>query len=28
MVHAQFEGQPVIVASLYRAPIHNVRRYR
>lgn len=28
MVHAQFEGQPVIVESLYRAPIHNVRRYR
>jgi cell wall-associated NlpC family hydrolase len=28
MVHAQFEGQPVVVASLYRAPIHNVRRYR
>ena len=28
MVHAQFEGQPVIVASLYRTPIHNVRRYR
>ena len=27
MVHAQFEGQPVIVESLYRAPIHNVRRY-
>lgn len=28
MVHAQFEGAPVIVESLYRAPIHNVRRYR
>lgn len=28
MVHAQFDGQPVVVASLYRAPIHNVRRYR
>jgi cell wall-associated NlpC family hydrolase len=28
MVHAQFDGQPVIVASLFRAPIHNVRRYR
>ena len=28
MVHAQFDGQPVIIASLFRAPIHNVRRYR
>jgi cell wall-associated NlpC family hydrolase len=28
MVHAQFDGQPVVIASLYRAPIHSVRRYR
>lgn len=28
MVHAQFEGLPVIVESLRGAPIHNVRRYR
>ncbi|MBU3750411.1 MAG: NlpC/P60 family protein [Mycobacterium sp.] len=28
MVHAQFEGQPVVVESLFRAPIHNVRRYQ
>lgn len=27
MIHAQFEGEPVVVESLYRAPIHNVRRY-
>lgn len=27
MIHAQFEGMPVIVESLRRAPIHNVRRY-
>ena len=27
MVHAQFEGEPVVVESLFRAPIHNVRRY-
>jgi len=28
MIHAQFEGEPVVVESLYRAPIHTVRRYR
>ena len=28
MVHAQFEGLPVIVESLRGAPINNVRRYR
>lgn len=28
MVHAQFEGLPVIVEPLIGAPIHNVRRYR
>lgn len=28
MIHAQFEGLPVIVESLRGAPIHNVRRYR
>jgi len=28
MVHAQFEGEPVVLESLFRAPIHNVRRYR
>jgi cell wall-associated NlpC family hydrolase len=27
MIHAQFEGLPVIVESLRGAPIHNVRRY-
>lgn len=27
MIHAQFEGLPVEVQSLWRAPIHNVRRY-
>ena len=27
MIHAQFEGEPVVVESLFRAPIHNVRRY-
>ncbi len=28
MIHAQFEGLPVIVESLRGAPINNVRRYR
>lgn len=28
LIHAQFEGLPVIVESLSRAPINNVRRYR
>lgn len=28
MIHAQFEGEPVVVEGLYGAPIHNVRRYR
>ncbi len=28
MVHAQFDGLPVIVESLRGAPINNVRRYR
>jgi cell wall-associated NlpC family hydrolase len=27
MIHAQFEGLPVIVESLRGAPINNVRRY-
>jgi cell wall-associated NlpC family hydrolase len=28
MIHAQFEGEPVVVESLYGAPINTVRRYR
>lgn len=28
MIHAQWEGEPVVIESLFRAPIHNVRRYR
>ena len=28
MIHAQFEGLPVIVESLRGAPINNVRRYQ
>ncbi|MGI9125888.1 MAG: NlpC/P60 family protein [Mycobacterium sp.] len=28
MIHAQFEGAPVVVESLRGAPINNIRRYR